>query len=136
MTEKHRFKRRVYYNNTDAGGILYHGDYLKFCEQARSELFFQKGVTFRNGGYVIKRLIANYLGSARLGDEVEIETEIVKIGHSFIQFEQKMFLKNRKIFQLNATAVYLEKGKISKIPPLHLAILGVKKGEKDDPDSR
>ena len=124
--KRERFKRRIYYNNTDAGGVVYHTEYLKFCEQARSELFLKNGIKFEDGGYLIKRVEADYLAPARLGDEIEVETEVVKVGHSFIQFEQKIYLKDRKIFQLRATAVYVENGKVSRIPPLHLAILGLK----------
>ena len=37
-------KIRVYYEDTDAGGIVYHTNYIKFCERARSEVFFQRGI--------------------------------------------------------------------------------------------
>ncbi|EDP6863688.1 acyl-CoA thioesterase, partial [Campylobacter upsaliensis] len=37
-------KMRIYYEDTDAGGVVYHSNYLKFCERARSELFFKKNV--------------------------------------------------------------------------------------------
>ncbi|MEN8727803.1 MAG: acyl-CoA thioesterase, partial [Sulfurovum sp.] len=36
-------KIRVYYEDTDAGGIVYHTNYIKYCERARSEIFFQRG---------------------------------------------------------------------------------------------
>ena len=37
-------KKRIYYNHTDAGGIVYHSNYITFCEQARSEIFFKHNI--------------------------------------------------------------------------------------------
>ncbi|MEO1941596.1 MAG: thioesterase family protein [Campylobacterales bacterium] len=118
------FYRRVYYDNTDAGGRIYHTEYLKFCEQARSEIFFKEGLFFEDGGYVIKRIEADYLGGAKLGDLLKIETEVTKFGNTFVEFTQKIYREEQKIFQLKATAVYLDGNqKISKIPPRHKYLL-------------
>ncbi|MRJ07045.1 MAG: acyl-CoA thioester hydrolase [Epsilonproteobacteria bacterium] len=130
--EKWIVNKRVYYDATDAGGIVYHTEYLKFCEQARSELFFQQGIFFEDGGYVIKRVEADYLGSAKLGDILEIETTISKIGNSFVEFNQKVMKEGDKIFQMKAVAVYIdESGKIGRIPPRHRVLLNLylQKGE-------
>jgi len=51
-------KIRVYYEDTDAGGVVYHSNYLNFCERARSELFFQKELSpvLQNGHFVARKL--------------------------------------------------------------------------------
>jgi len=117
-------KRRIYYNNTDAGGVVYHTEYIKFCEQARSEIFFQKGINFtQNSGYVVKELNAKYIKPAKLGDLIEIKTSLIELKNASIKLLQEIFLENEKIFSLNITLVYIENSKISKIPKKHLEVL-------------
>ncbi|MGD9625492.1 MAG: acyl-CoA thioesterase, partial [Arcobacter sp.] len=52
-------KLRVYYEDTDAGGIVYHSNYLNFCERARSDVFFQKGFSpvLEGGHFVAKKIL-------------------------------------------------------------------------------
>jgi acyl-CoA thioester hydrolase len=119
-----RYKKRIYYSHTDAGGIVYHTHYISFCEEARSEIFFQKGVFFStNEGYVVKELKANFISSAKLGDIVEVETKILEIGKVKIKALQAIFKENKKIFEMEVMLVYLKNGKISKIPEIHKKIL-------------
>jgi acyl-CoA thioester hydrolase len=78
----HRFPVRVYYEDTDAGGIVYYANYLKFAERARTEMLraagFGHGVLLgRFGGiFVVRRCVADYCQPARLDDELLIETYI------------------------------------------------------------
>jgi acyl-CoA thioester hydrolase len=118
------FKKRIYYSHTDAGGIVYHTNYLSFCEEARSEIFFKKGVFFStNEGYVVKELKANFISSAKLGDIVEVKTKILEIGKVKIKALQSIFKENKKIFEMEVILVYLKNGKMSKIPEFHQKIL-------------
>jgi acyl-CoA thioester hydrolase len=117
-------KKRIYYNHTDAGGIVYHSNYITFCEQARSEVFFSHGIFFsQNEGYVIKNLKANFIKSAKLGDIIEIKTHLTKLRKTSIELLQEIYKEGEKIFELEVTAVYVSNGKISKIPENHLKIL-------------
>ena len=72
-------KIRVYYEDTDAGGIVYYSNYLNFCERARSDAFFNRGLTpvLESGHFVVKKLTADYSLSAKLGDLLEVHTELV-----------------------------------------------------------
>ena len=56
-------KFRIYYEDTDCGGVVYYANYLKFCERARSELFFQKGLSPHkdNEFFVVKSVMADYI---------------------------------------------------------------------------
>ncbi len=117
-------KKRIYYNHTDAGGIVYHSNYITFCEQARSEIFFSHGIYFsQTSGYVIKDLKAKFIKSAKLGDIIEIKTKVKKIRKTSIELLQEIYKDDELIFQLEVTAVYIQDGKISKIPQEHLEIL-------------
>jgi acyl-CoA thioester hydrolase len=116
-------KKRIYYNHTDAGGIVYHSNYITFCEQARSEIFFSKGIFFENEGYVVKNIKANFLKSAKLGDIIEIKTKAKKIKNASIELIQEIYLKSEKIFEMEITLVYIKNSKPSKIPQKHKEII-------------
>lgn len=112
------YKNRIYYEDTDCGGIVYHSNYLKFCERARSELFFENGIKFENIGFVVKELNASFIKAAKLGDIVEINTYVIGIKKCSVLMEQNIFVKNESIFESKITLVCIDikKNKISKIP--------------------
>jgi len=110
---------RVYYEDTDAGGIVYHTNYLKFCERARSEIFFERGLKpfdEESAGFVVKSLKADFLGSARLGDVLKVTTEVIKLNRASLELEQKIFLKDKAIFEMRVTLAYVKNLKVAKIP--------------------
>ena len=111
-------KIRVYYEDTDTGGVVYHSNYLNFCERARSECFFKIGLTpeLENGHFVARKVIADYFVGAKLGDELEITTELVEMkGASFV-LKQNIFRDEKRIFELIITLVYITfKGKPQKL---------------------
>ena len=84
---------RIYYEDTDCGGILYHTNYIKYCERARSELFFSRAILPQesNAGFVVSDLQAKFLGFARLGDMCEVRSRILKIGKVQILLLQEIF---------------------------------------------
>ncbi|WP_024791310.1 MULTISPECIES: acyl-CoA thioesterase [unclassified Lebetimonas] len=119
-----KYKKRIYYSHTDAGGIVYHTNYITFCEEARSEIFFQKGIFFeKEEGYVVKDINAVFLSSAKLGDIIEIKTEILEIGKVKLKVMHSIFKENKKIFKLSVTLAYIKNSKPSRIPQNHLEIL-------------
>ena len=99
---------RVYYEDTDAGGIVYHSNYLNFCERARSEAFFAKGLMpyMNNGHFVAKRVEAEYIASARLGDELFIKSSIVEFKAASFTLLQEIYKDEKKIFELKILLVY------------------------------
>jgi acyl-CoA thioester hydrolase len=114
---------RVYYDSTDAGGIVYHTEYIKFCEKARSEIFFEKGIFFENEGYVVSGLKAKYISSAKLGDLLTVKTKILNRTKVKVQIMQEIYKEDKKIFVLEVSVVYIKNGKIAKIPDTHIKIL-------------
>ena len=88
---------RVYWEDTDAGGVVYHANYLKFMERARTEWLRSLGFsqsamrqTF-DGVFVVRRCEVDYLASARLDDYLEVQTEIEKTGGSSMTLRQSIF---------------------------------------------
>jgi acyl-CoA thioester hydrolase len=108
---------RVYYDDTDAGGIVYHANYLKFCERARSELFFERGKSpAMNGGhFVVKKLEANFKKPAKLGDLIEVKHEIISMKNTSLTLKQNIWINDTKLFEMTSVLVFVVNGRPSKV---------------------
>ncbi|MGJ9418623.1 tol-pal system-associated acyl-CoA thioesterase [Massilia sp. CMS3.1] len=88
---------RVYYEDTDAGGIVFYANYLKFFERARTEWLRaagvdQQGLIDREGAaFVVKSASIDYHAPSRLDDEITLTLTIEKLGRASIQFAQKAY---------------------------------------------
>jgi len=91
----HRFAVRVYFDDTDAGGVVYHANYLRWFERARSDMLRQIGVDTRaaleagEGAYAITELSIRYIRPAKLGDAVLIESTATEVGAASWRMEQR-----------------------------------------------
>ena len=111
-------KIRIYYEDTDAGGVVYHTNYIKYCERARSEVFFQNNISMdENGYFIVKSLSCEFIKPAILGDLIEVKTEVITLKKVSSILKQTIYKEDKKIFEATITLVYMIKGKISKIPP-------------------
>jgi 4-hydroxybenzoyl-CoA thioesterase len=84
---------KVYIEDTDAGGIVYHANYLKFMERSRTEfitrLGYDKPATLENGLLlVVHSMRIDFQRAAVLGDELSVSTQVRKIARSYVEFEQ------------------------------------------------
>ena len=90
----HLHPLRVYYEDTDAGGVVYYANYLKFAERARTEMLRDLGVdppapAAREGvAFAVSRLEVDYLAPARLDDELTVQTRIIKLFAATLEAEQ------------------------------------------------
>ena len=112
-------KIRVYYEDTDAGGIVYHTNYIKYCERARSEIFFQKGMAPTLGdssGFVVRDIKASFLATSTLGDTLEVTTKILTLKRSSVVLLQEVWKEEVKVFSMEVVLVYVDKGKPCRIP--------------------
>ena len=125
---------RVYYEDTDCGGIVYHTNYLKYCERARSELFFSNSVMPNTDriGLVVRHIECDFLDSAKLGDLLNIDSRILKLGKSSITLKQSINLNNKVIFEatIKLACIDIIDKKIEKIPSTILKILEIMQNEK------
>ena len=91
----HLFAVRVYYEDTDLSGLVYHANYLRFFERARSDLLRLLGVDQRaaaeagEGTYTVAELTIRYLAPARLDDAVTIATRATKIRAASVRLHQR-----------------------------------------------
>ena len=116
-------KVRIYYEDTDAGGVVYHTKYIAFCERARSEIFFQNGINFENDGFVVRALQATFYSPAKLADLLEVKTEINSIKRSFVNITQKIYKNEILLFEAKIKLVFLKNWKIATIPSSYIEIL-------------
>lgn len=86
---------RVYYEDTDAGGIVYYANYLKFFERARTEWLRSLGIHQQDllgteaAAFVVRSASVEYLGAARLDDQLTLRLNIEKLGRASVQFAQQ-----------------------------------------------
>ena len=109
---------RIYYEDTACGGVVYYANYLKFCERARSELFFQKGLSPHkdNEFFVVKSVTADYVKSAVFGDIIEVKTNLVEKKSASIIMYQEIFRNDELLFKATFKLAFLKDLKPSKIP--------------------
>jgi acyl-CoA thioester hydrolase len=93
--ELFRWPVRVYYEDTDAGGMVYHASYVAFYERARTEMlrhhhFSQQVLLEEQVAFVVRRMNLEYLAPARLDDMLEIQTHIVSMRGTSLVFSQKI----------------------------------------------
>ena len=120
-------KIRIYYEDTDAGGIVYHTNYIKYCERARSELFFSKGMHPTDGegtGFVVRHINADFVGMSFLGDILEVETKLLQKRNSSILLKQSVLKDEKTIFEMEVALVFVRAGKPARIPESMNEILG------------
>ena len=116
---------RVYYEDTDAGGIVYHTNYIKYAERARSEIFFERGMMpseSKESGFVVRDLKASFLATSTLGDMLEVTSKILKLKNSSMVLLQEIYKDELKIFTMEVILVYVEKGKPCRIPEKFKAV--------------
>ncbi|CAA7618212.1 Thioesterase [Candidatus Terasakiella magnetica] len=91
----HLHSIRVYYEDTDAGGIVYHSNYLNFAERARTELVRELGISQRalledgvGTAFAVRRAEMDFLRPAKLDDQLVVETEILQVGGASVELAQ------------------------------------------------
>ncbi|AXH09841.1 acyl-CoA thioester hydrolase [Malaciobacter halophilus] len=112
-------KIRVYYEDTDVGGVVYYANYLKFCERARSELFFKKGLTPHISDmefFVVKEVDAKYIKPAKFGDLLDVSAKLESKKSASLIMHQEVRRENELLFTARFKLAYLKEFKPAKIP--------------------
>lgn len=116
---------RVYWEDTDAGGVVYYANYLKFLERARSEWlralgFEQPEMIAQHGGmFVVRRVEADYLSPARFNDSLVVEAEVAEAGRASLVMRQRILRGDMCLLVASVTLAWVgEKNfKPVRIPP-------------------
>ena len=93
----HRYAVRVYYEDTDAGGVVYHANYLRFAERARTEALRDAGVAHAEMAsqhgliFMVRRMKVDYLAPARLDDSLLVVTRLLALRAASVELRQSIF---------------------------------------------
>ncbi|MCA0938409.1 tol-pal system-associated acyl-CoA thioesterase [Yangia mangrovi] len=107
----HEFPVRVYYEDTDMAGIVYHANYLKYIERARSDWVRARGIdqnALREGEglvFVVRRLEADYLAPARFDEELVVHTEVKSVSGVRLGLTQEVQRAGKPLFRAEVTLV-------------------------------
>ncbi|WP_274851037.1 tol-pal system-associated acyl-CoA thioesterase [Serratia marcescens] len=90
-----RWPVRVYYEDTDASGVVYHARYVAFFERARTEMlrqhnFHQQQLLSEQVAFVVRRMTVDYLAPARLDEQLEVQSEITSLRGASLTFAQRI----------------------------------------------
>ena len=115
-------KIRVYYEDTDASGRVYHANYLKYLERGRSNLIYQSKYNHQellkkfNIIFVVKSLNINYLKPAFFEDIIEVQTSLNLLSRVKLNFNQKIIRNNELLVDAEVIVIPINtKGKIIKL---------------------
>ena len=109
-------KVRIYYHDTDCGGVVYYANYLKYLEEARSEYFETRGLLIKNLrsegiGFVVARQEIDYKSPAFYGDVLEIKTSVTEATFTRMNFEYEIINQNKQLIAAAKTVlVFVDKG--------------------------
>lgn len=126
----HRFPVRVYYEDTDAAGLVYYANYLKFAERARTEMLRRLGIEqerlrAETGlGFVVRRCSIDYAAAARLDDDLVVETRLVGLGAATLDLEQEVRRRDVSLVRLALQIAAIGRtGRPQRLPPTLRAAL-------------
>jgi acyl-CoA thioester hydrolase len=125
---------RVYWEDTDAGGVVYYATYLKFMERARSEWLraygFEQDVLRDEAGvaFVVRRVEVDYLSPARFNDQIEVSVDPQELGRASLRVEQTLTRGATRLVSARVTLACVDAARFKpvRIPPPILQALTVK----------
>lgn len=118
----HRYPITVHYEDTDMGGIVYHANFLKFIERARSAWVRDLGLdqnAMRAAGivFVVRRVEADFLAPAYFEDALEVETQTLRVTPARLEMTQTVRRGDKELFRAVVTAACLsQSGRPARLP--------------------
>ena len=117
------FKTKIYYEDTDSGGVVYYANYLKFIERARTEIINELGFTLTSlltdydRLFLVKKIECDYIHSCKLEDTLVVKSSILSLKNASFELEQNIHKQNNIIFKSRILMVCVNShGSPSKIP--------------------
>ncbi len=113
--KRHILPVRVYFEDTDAGGVVYHASYVRFCERGRTDFLRLLGADARGlidgsdsrepAAFVVRRMNCEFLRPGRMDDLLEVETRVKELGGASVRLMQSISAEGRRIFEADVTVV-------------------------------
>ena len=123
MTKAHIFPLRVYFEDTDAGGIVYYANYLRFAERARTKMLRSVGIESAhlmredNISLTVKTCQVDYQKPAYLDDALEVHSWIIKVGGASFNGEQKIKCNSNELVNIQIKLACMAMGgKPTRLP--------------------
>ncbi|MEO8723216.1 MAG: YbgC/FadM family acyl-CoA thioesterase [Sphingobium sp.] len=136
----HYFPARVYFEDTDAGGIVYHANYLRIMERARSDMLRVAGIDQRgtldrgDGVYAVAKVTISYRRPARLDDDLIVVSKVIGVGAATCAINQTIMRGSETLTLADVTAAYMTpKGRPKRQPEPWRAIFNCLAEGKDLP---
>lgn len=115
---------RVYYQDTDAGGVVFHAQYLAFMERARTELLVARGIDLARFAdaervlFLVYELKARYHAPARLNDLLSVSAEVVKMGRASLVFHHRVEREGELLVEADVTLALVDRDRMrpSRMP--------------------
>ncbi len=112
---RHVLPVRVYFEDTDAGGIAYHASYIRWCERGRTDFLRLLGTDSRRlidgsashepAAFVVRRMVCDFLRPSRMDDVLEVETSVIELGGASVKLRQIVKSAGRAVFEAEVTVV-------------------------------
>jgi len=120
---------RVYYEDTDFSGLVYHANYLKFCERGRSDCLRLLGVHHHllqaeALSFVVRRMVCDFIGPARIDEILEVESRFAGLSGARMEIAQVVTRDGEILFRAAVTAALVDAGgKPKRLPATMIAAL-------------
>jgi len=123
-------EKRIYYHDTDCGGVVYHASYLRHLEEGRTEFLRAEGIDIgelaRQGTiFPVVRIEIDYKSPARYSDVIRIITSVERLGHASIHFEQEIKRGDDLLLKVKVVCACADAGLKTKPIPAELLKLKV-----------
>lgn len=121
-----KFTYKIYYEDTDAQGIVYYGNYLKFFERARTDLLEHLHIdqlqllAEEQSFFVIRKCNIEYISSVTLGNLVEVEIGISHLGNSSLEIQENMYYQGQPVTKFSCVVVFVQKQADGSLKPRKL----------------
>jgi acyl-CoA thioester hydrolase len=113
--QRHVLPVRVYFEDTDAGGVVYHASYVRFCERGRTDFLRLLGTDARRlidgsdsrepAAFVVRRMTFDFYRPARMDDLLEVETRVKELGGASVTLIQTVMRDGKRIAEAEVTVV-------------------------------
>jgi acyl-CoA thioester hydrolase len=118
----HHFAARVYFEDTDVSGVVYHANYLRFMERARSDMLRAAGIDQRGaiesgeGVYVVAELQIKYRAPAKLDDDLVVLSEVIEVRAASCLIQQRVMRGPDVLAEAGVTAAFIAEGRPKRQP--------------------
>jgi acyl-CoA thioester hydrolase len=126
----HTLRLRVYWEDTDASGVVYHASYLRFAERARTEMLRTAGIEqgrllgATGIAFAVRRCAIDFLAPARLDDALEVASRVARVRGASITIDQQIIREAKVLVRLGVTVACVDRvGRPARLPaPVRAAL--------------